>query len=648
MSDIDEQHKMESEVEELRIQNKVLSREIITMSFGHDKVINALLRCQGLLAQFMSPVVRSDFVSGALNVPDNSQDVLLSLDVFRSIMLPYPGVSKGRFEFDGGALVFISKLLSRDDSEPVSERGSTLPRRQSFDSWRVYFNTLHSSTYWKAQEHKLSDFATAPIVAVGGKGKPFDTREGEFSSRELPVKGSNSGFRGGSFDVGVNDGKICRSFEGTMSGSRPCNAGNRDSRQRSDSPGVRGGRKLISGRGKNKIQYGTADEDDFSDYDKTCDSSSSSSDNSRGYTSQVRRKAKTRHADDLTQVLRNLKLPREAVPPVRFDLRSGVSLKRFLEQYERYFDTKYEGTERDKSQLLERFLQGSVKDAYDAIGGSQLKYAKLKPKMLDWYDTERVGARQRKFNEFQSCQMRSSDSLTVYAMRLESTALKAFPDSLSERDRQLRSKFRQTVPSTFIRMMETSQSSLAMLGEKKMSWTMIKRLAESHDRQIKERQESHMRLLSSDEDNKAKDVWYSRPSAPFDHNSYTDRNTPTPRSDVGKRRQQFQPPGARPRTFTRTSGCQGNKSDFPRGKSAFGGRLSSVPNCRWCGRIGHIEESCWTKLGLCMACGSKSHDRSACDRFPISPQPQILECSLCGGEHLGRDCPENAVSQGNA
>lgn len=68
-------------------------------------------------------------------------------------------------------------------------------------------------------------------------------------------------------------------------------------------------------------------------------------------------------------------------------------------------------------------------------------------------------------------------------------------------------------------------------------------------------------------------------------------------------------------------------------------RQSSL-HCHWCGRRGHQEEKCWSKLGFCVRCGDKDHKREDCPRPQMNWRGFTPICPGCGGPHLGQDCPE--------
>ena len=584
---------VQRDMEELVIQNRVLAREVITLTNSHDTIVNALLRFQGLLAQFFSPSVRSDFLAGKFSVTVFSTDVLSSLDVFRTIMLPYPSGIGSRSARTADVIEFVSKLLSKDTSEPERE-GMTLPHRQTFCEWRNYLNILIASPHWAVRSQNIlaSDAA-------------FDT-------------------------AGVSDNVLGSQWEGFVNTSDRAvpkvERGKLSSTLRGD---VRNGVPLkLRGR-----------MDDYqTDYDATTeDSGDGASDcGSFGVAHLGKPKREKRVTQDgadlsLASAMQYLRMPKEVVPPSKFDLKAGTSLRRFLDQYERYFSTKFDGTDRDKAQHLQQFLQGSVRSAYDAIGGSLLRYTKLKPKLLEWYNAEKVNVCQKKFNEFQHIKMAPNESSTVYALRLERIAMQAFPGSPSDRERHLRQKFRQTVTTALRKKFDSAASNLAILGERQLTWVHMKRVAESHDRLTREQQFNSSILDDSDED-KAISVWYSRPN---EHLRADSRDISPKTRPVSK----YEREGARPKTtFSRQTVFKSHRNTP--GSPPVNREVSrNVPACDWCGRTGHFERNCWAKHGQCTLCGDKTHKRYDCRGRDSSQRSHVPPLrSLGGGGHPERNC----------
>ena len=595
---------MQRDMDELVTQNRVLAREVITLTDSHDTIIKALVVFQGLLAQFFSPSVRVDFLSGKFDVNVNTKDVLSSLDVFRTILLSYPNGSRGRSTCSADAVEFVSRLLSKDKSEPVSLQRENLAYRQSFCEWRNYLNVLMSSPHWETRSKNI----LAADVDTNAAATCYDVLESQWEG----------------FDD-IRDDNVPK-LENGGKYSTP-----RTRRERIvpfKSRGVAG--------------------DSQSDYDATTDDDSCDGKVDRGCVGPTQQSKQARQKDivtdrtdlSLASAIQYLRMPKEVVPPPKFDLKAGISLRRFLEQYERYFCTKFDGTDRDKAQHLQQFLLGSVRSAYDAIGGPQLRYTKLKPKLLEWYCTERVSVSQKKFDEFQNVKMTPNESSTVYALRLERIALQAFPGSLSDRERHLCQKFRRTVVVTLKKKFDSAASNLAVLGERRLTWDNMKRVAEAHDRLIRDQQFNESVNNDSDED-RAISVWYSRPSETRLPNR---RNVTTvPRSTT-----RYEQQGARPKTSFAGHTVFRNRRDTPGSPPAYKEKSRGTLVCDWCNRSGHSERNCWAKHGQCTLCGDQAHKRDECRRYDSRTRSIIRPmCSLCGGSHIDHDCNNNDATNLN-
>lgn len=235
--------------------------------------------------------------------------------------------------------------------------------------------------------------------------------------------------------------------------------------------------------------------------------------------------------------------------------------------------------------------------------------------------------------------MLPDDSLRVYGMRLEQMALKAFPDSSGERDRQLRRKFKQTVPAAFLTKIETTQSALSALGKRSLSWSRMMKIAESCDRSAKEKMTSS---VNSAEPCTDLAVWCNTADAPG-------ATWSGPASGQGSAVSAGTVSNVYGRTFVRGGGVElaspsavahgspVRASTSSGGGHGAAGRIGNrnVFCCDWCGRRGHTETHCWTKKGVCLLCGSEGHKMKDCSKFK---PPRVHRCSLCGGNHLGRDC----------
>lgn len=423
------------EREELLNQSRILSREILTLQDAHHNIVSVLLRCQGLLFELSKDEVRRDFLAGRLCYADYSIDVLRSLDRFREIMMQSPRAAKGKVVNDDEAVAFVSKLLSKDPGEPVIG-GLALPIRRSFSEWRTVFQTLLASRYWESADG-------SPGVDIG--------------SAALPGLGSC-----------MDD---LRALKREPCGLNVDGLSSVGSRQRGHT------RKKTSKKRRTKRKhYYSSDNSSFGSGGSRHSVDDATTDSEGDRAGRHHRCVSGDDSLSLVHALKNLKLQKEPVPPLVFNAKSGHSFKNFLSTFERFFDCKYTGDDRDRARKLEHYLGSDMKRWYEAIGGHNRRYKEVKRELLEMYETERVSRKEETFKQFQSMQMLSTDSMRMYAVRLEHVARKAFPDE-AEAERQLCRKLKDTAPSAFIGLLAGAQNMLSMFGEKKMSWERMKKIA---------------------------------------------------------------------------------------------------------------------------------------------------------------------------
>ena len=334
------------------------------------------------------------------------------------------------------------------------------------------------------------------------------------------------------------------------------------------------------------------------------------------------------------RALERLHLSKEVVAPGKFNGVGGCSLRRFLQDFERYFSTKYRGTERQCALLLGDFLEGPVRRAYLALGGSNIKYHKLKPKLLNWYKTEKSSQRRSKEEEFEKACLEDEESLSIYALRLERLASNAFPTSQREQMRVLCKKYWETVPREFAKVLANSEHSLALMEGKHLKWHDMKKLAEVEDRHRR-----RMQIERRDGLGPKKEVWFGQPEQSFFKPrefrpvSASASQLPKPRSFEGSA-----PVGRKPPT---DNTHKPSKTEAPRSRSASTNRLAI---CNWCSRRGHQVDTCRLKLGLCVLCGSDKHRKEGCPRFDSGWNNFQPVCLVCKGDHFGRDCQNHPLN----
>ena len=602
-------------------------------------VMFKLIAFQGWLSRFSDEPVRKSFLAGLFKVHNNTLEMLHSLDCIRSVMLPLPvevGVPDGVSALSG--VSFFSKFLMKSDEEPADIAGNPFPVRMSYRKWAVTLGRFSVSPYWHSV--KQSDIPPAvrpkttarfsepyPAVSTGilnDDTEPFSNLRlsSNSVSSDIPVVSDQplESERIYSQAANVRD-QFYEEMVGDLDwmdlkpGHKPLPFKQRDSYQnkyelRDRVTGNSPGRPSEAHARQSETYYGKP---------WKSESVHQMPDDLAG------RDYGRPQGAEWYKMISQIRHPKEAVAPRNFDGKDGYSLKDFLTDYESFFAIKYDGSERQKSQLLGGYLGGSARRAYDAMDGSRLIYSVLKRELLDWYKGERSNLRVRSEAEFRKARMGGDDTLKIYALKLERLASQAFPESVADCERQLCRKFRKTVPDRFKQALSDGERNLALHGgHARLSWADMMRLSQAEDRHLRERRDER----SSDSETEPEcAVWYSRPKM----------------SSEGPSRRSNYDRGIRDRkvSFGRTFQNSSRYSPPPKGeiirKKAS---PDNIPQCNWCGRRGHEESACWAKNGACGICGSTSHDRNGCPKFDSSWSGFLPKCSACGGPHLGRNCDQ--------
>ena len=614
-----------------------------------DRVLLQVITFQGWLVRFSDPRVRRDYLDGKMGVFEHSDQLLWSIDRIKEIMLPSP--YHGRNRSDDPALLgrnFFARFVAKDDTaEPTDSNGSVLPVRMTYQGWFSYLGKLSSCSYWKVPQEFPCDGGPCREVDDPSKDNCASLRRpyGDGSVRPKYPKLPDDDFevrrpgdwkpepesrkddgRGGNYRSSEfsrrPDSDFARAQGGVWSSAAEVPT-RRDNGERDGFHLRRDSARWEFGE-RNRAPASLSRRHERASHQHPCDSSTESSDSMPSRGSPRRDRRSDRDYGSVLRMLNRMRFTKEVVSPGRFDGRDGSSLKQFLREFEAYFTSKFDGSEKQQARTLGDHLGGAVRRAYEAMGGSTLRYSVLKVELLSWYRGERSNTQTRSESEFRRAKMASGDSFKIYALRLERLANRAFPDSMLGRDRQLCRKFWKTVPDDFQKVLSSSERSLALHGTpRKLDWTDMMRLAESEDRFRRDRREDVSSETQTDDDSS---VWYSRPETskvrPYRTMRESDEKGSKPKVTFGPVHSDGITPSQR-----------SISSDIVRGSPP-----RKLTICDWCGRRGHREDGCWTKAGACLICGSSDHSKDECPRFDREWSGFVPTCSVCGGPHLGKDC----------
>lgn len=531
-----------------------------------------VFRFRGILFEFSKNEVREAFLGGAFEVHPHNEEVLATIDLLRSsFALPMAPHNEIRI------LEFLSKFIPDNSSVEPLFNDQPLPYRLTFSKWHDFFQALWVSPGW--------DAALRGVLGRGGAAMPqlVGLAQAPGSQSAVRCAGTESGFNDlkveqgpGNFALGAAGPTGGRSFEFPQSA------------------GPSGGRSA--------------------DY-------------------AFRPAGGPSGVDALADAIRNLSLPKEIIKPQIFDLSSPLTLMEFLGDFSRYFSRNFDGTAREKSILLRKFLNGSIRDAYDAFDGPLLTYEALASKLLDWYDSVKPDHLEAAREEFRCAQMKPGEDCQLYCVRLESLARRAFGNSDDSNSRLVR-KLRETAPPSLLEQLNNTVTCMAALNTPTVTWNAVKRIVNAHDRQYKSQSGNAVVPVRQEND---VSLYFGVP---------TQETPPRPQHRGSPR--VFRRGFGGNRGGQQTRNFQQDSSVRPRqGGSAQGsGGNSNSPNlwCHWCGRGRHTVETCWERLGACLKCGDLSHRTENCPTVSL----QQLHCPVCGGRHLGRDCNTFSDRSGNS
>ena len=621
--------------------------------------LGAAMQLHALLANFYKVEVRAAYLGGSFAPIECNDEILQGLDMVRDRVLEGPiitGESTQPEELTR-ATQFVRDLLARRSETVEDDRRYFCKIKWSYATWRDYIRDLSLSPFWKTPSLKNKHKERGPGLNLSGGVREYESQPKDFDRDSQGAKDKN---RGSVSEPRPSAEEYCRTHlpllahfsESGRESERSGISGRERSRQLPtlkihESGGDSQVSRVSDGRSRPRAK-GTQRRGAVG----TCDScvkrsetrsrhhhlrfSSSSGDSSSvspkpesrvaRYNAQAghrRTQEPSRRLDTIEEALTRLNMRKDRVPPNKFNLAGGKSLGHFLREYEAYFEAKFDRSSEGQAILLKKFLTGPAEEIYDALNGSEARYEELKPRLLEWYGTERASKRRRNQEAFERAVRNPGERLGVYTLRLEEMARGAFPDE-KERERELCRKFRRTAPADMKKGLEHQKMTLSLLGEYKMGWERIKTLSRTYDfcqRRNEREGQSPGGLMPSQE----LELYHIQPP-PHEVSQ-------KPLSQEGA----YVPPGPK------SSG--GFKPRESRGSPRYGdnGRAKSpqrrdVPTCKYCGRKGHNERACWERNGYCMKCGSGYHHTDACEER--GPQKEQPSCIFCAGHHWGKFCPK--------
>ena len=327
---------------------------------------------------------------------------------------------------------------------------------------------------------------------------------------------------------------------------------------------------------------------------------------------------------------------RKVARPQVFQPDGWQSLRQFFSSYERYFHSEFEGSSRDCPQELANFLPAEMRSHFEAVGGRRLRYDDMKAEMISWYKSHKNRNTKYWRDQLASAQMNSGESLKLYAIRLLKLGQKAYPHSDYDCLREIRQHYLDTVPREFSEHLARGEELFCTTGRaKKFKWAHIMKLAEKEDTRNRGKLSDlavamgNVNLTTPQANSNTAPV--NALTFPIQEDSHLLQGDGAPNTPQAL---------FTPRSPQATQSQRRSRGAIPKNRPS---RENAKLPCPWCGKVGHDIDSCWTRQGACLLCGSMMHPRERCPKFNphfiIEPK---LVCPICYGQHLGKDCTINS------
>ena len=294
----------------------------------------------------------------------------------------------------------------------------------------------------------------------------------------------------------------------------------------------------------------------------------------------------------LVNALSNLDM-RPVPAPRIFDSESGQPFKNFLDLFENYCKRSFRGDD-DPSHTswgneLEKFLQGSLHEAYVALHIVGEPYEVLRQKLLDWVGSSRDKMAAEAKRKFTEAKRKPEEQMRLYAARLYKYYQVAYPNRVnSGKFNPLIEKYTNTVTG---RMRDRILNTEAALGDGELTWDKVLSIASKYDAR------NYSVACESPTINECLNV--QEVTAGW-HGSYDARGDRMGTGPILS--------GANVHPLGQGNG-QGNPSPPTR-------------RCYRCDEVGHFIRDCTLKAPgrQCYVCGSPAHRAADCNRrFRSSP-----------------------------
>ena len=281
---------------------------------------------------------------------------------------------------------------------------------------------------------------------------------------------------------------------------------------------------------------------------------------------------------------------KEAPKPEAYDPTTGRSFTRFLESFEAYCISRYSKKNRDLwTPELGRYLRGEALMAFQACGGPEQKYRKIKSKLQDWYHDLRGRISSSRRTQYKEAKMQPGECLKIYATRLEHLFKTAYPGKPLD-GRDLKQRLLETIPRSAVETLERDLGLLRTVNHRQNTWEDVLELLGTQDEAIR-RSAGRWAVSNSWAGTGATATAMAVVTPPPQR-----KNPKVPRT-----------PSQSPRRSWRAQYQLKSDSKSPETRPG---------PCNWCKRPGHDYDHCRRRLNLCLRCGGTGHFVANC------PNPQ--------------------------
>ena len=153
-----------------------------------------------------------------------------------------------------------------------------------------------------------------------------------------------------------------------------------------------------------------------------------------------------------------------------FTLGGAISLQEYLGRFEKHCETSYAGSFDDALPLLKTLLTEKMVDVFDACGGTDTSYARLKQRMLRWFEKQDSSDCQTAKQRFENCKRRQKESLSLFALRLSSLFEDAYPSADMQTSTLLRDRLLDNLPLQAVDHLKKQERYNKAIHDITMKW----------------------------------------------------------------------------------------------------------------------------------------------------------------------------------